>query len=546
MTRGINNDLMFGVAVALVAFVVYINSLGNGFVWDDELVILANPAVKGALLDIFKTIDTGRATELTPYYRPLSLLSYVAEYHIHGFNPFLVRIVNVLLHAVNTFLVYQVGLLLLKNRSAAVMASLLFAVHPLQSETVDFNSCRNILLVTFFILCTYLVHAKSIRDNTVAGALGGALLLFLGFLSKEIAIALVPLVGFIEIAQLRAKDVMDRRKAVFRLIPYVVAVVVYLVMRNNALSAAGVTLKIFPGLGSRLLDNLYIIPRYLLSFVWPLLLNCRYFIPEDLHLFALPLIVAWLSILGILWWLLVRHRTTVTLFGLAWLVVFWLPVSGIVSIPSAPLADRYLYIPAIGLWLLVADQTMRFFPAAPVAKRWCGAIITILLLSLAVVTVRQNRFWRTDVALFSRHVKLYPDQVIGYHNLGCAYMDKEKNLYLAEQAFDKALVLDPAFPRLQTQLGYLRLQRGDYEGALQHYREAIRLNPLDAEAHLNSGDALEKLFRYGEALSEYQRFLETPGNELPEARRATVLKVKELLQRPGVTGRREPRNDNPK
>lgn len=525
------NNLLIGLALALVAFFVYANSLGNGFVWDDDLVILANLALNGAFSDIFSSIDTGRVTEPTPYYRPLTLLTYLIEQRLHGFTPFLVRLVNVLLHTINTFLVYRLATSLKISRSAAVITGLLFAVHPLQSEAVDFNSSRNTMLAAFFILTTYLAHQRSVRDNSVAWAYAGASLLFAGLLSKEIALFVLLMVGFVEFMHIRDNASYTWRTVIFRLTPYIISFALYMVLRNHALAGAGVHLEILSGLGSRLLDNLYIIPRYLLTVVWPVSGSAKYFVPDDLNLLALPLAGAWLFIAGVCVWLLTRRRTPVTIFGFVWLIAFWLPVSGIFPIPSAPLADRYLYVPAIGLWLIAGDRFVSLFQSTRVPQRYGTVAIVVVVLLLSIVTYRRNTVWNNDISLFTRLADQHPEHAFAYHNLGCAYLDKVKNLDLAERSFEKALALQPTFPRLHTQMGYVRLLRGDYTGALQHYMEALQINPFDAEAHLNSGIALENLHRYDEALFEYQRFLDTPGNELPEARRTTPLKVAELTGR---------------
>lgn len=529
-------DWAIGLTVAMVAFLVYANSLGNGFVWDDDLVILANPALKGAFSDILSSIDTGRVTEPTPYFRPLTLLTYLLEQRLHGFTPYLVRIVNVLLHTINTFLVYRLGTSLKISRSAAVITGLLFAVHPLQCEAVDFNSSRNTMLAAFFILTTYLAHQRSVRDNSVAWAYAGASLLFAGLLSKEIALFVLLMVGFIEFRHIRDDAVYTWRAVIFRLTPYTISFALYMVLRNHALAGAGVHLEILSGLGTRLLDNLYIIPRYLLTVVWPVSGSAKYFLPDDLNLLALPLAAAWSLIIGMSLWLLTKGRTPATIFGFVWLFAFWLPVSGIFPIPSAPLADRYLYVPAIGLWLIVGDQFVSLFQSTRLPQRYGTVAMVVVVLLLSIVTYRRNTVWNNDISLFTRLAEQYPEHALAHHNLGCAYLDKVKNLDLAERSFEKALALQPTFPRLQTQIGYVRLQRGDNEGALRHYEESLRINPFDAEAHLNSGIALENLQRYDEALFEYQRFLDTPGNELPEARRTTPPKIAELTRRLKAAG----------
>jgi tetratricopeptide (TPR) repeat protein len=437
-----------------------------------------------------------------------------------------VRLFNVLLHSANSFLVYRFIRSFNSNRYAALLAGLLFALHPLNSETVNFNAGgRNTMLATFFVLAAYLLHQWSIRKGLLCGAFAGATLFLAGLFSKETALALLPFIGIAEISGFGEPGSSAKRRAIIRFSPYLVSVAIYLLLRNKALLNAGVSLDVFTGLMSRLLDNAFIIPRYLLNVVWPTLLSPKYYVPEDLNLFVLPLVLSWLCICTVLWWLFTDGRSRISFFGLTWMVAFWLPVSGLFPIPSAPLADRYLYLPAIGLWLVVADQIGRFLKSQNRIGRWGLLGVGTVLVVLATVTIRHNRTWHNDIALFSRLIDLYPENAYGYHNLGCAYLDKEKNLDLAEKSFERALALDPYFPRLRTQMGYARLLRGDLAGALSHYNQAIYQNALDSEALLNRGDVLERLGKFDEALDSYRRFLATPGSEFVDARVSTKLKV---------------------
>lgn len=517
--QGLKKEFLFGLLAAVVALLVYANSLGNGFVWDDNAVITGNPAVKGSALSLFRGIDTTRMTEPTQYYRPLTLLSFLVEDRLHGLTPFCVRLANILLHAANTLLLYLLARTLFTSRHASLLVALLFAVHPVHTEGVDFNSGgRNTMLALFFVLSAYLLHSRSVARANISGAYAGALMFLAGLLSKEFAVCILP---FILAAEVPAR--VDRSpgrdgQLVARLTPYVVLLGLYVFLRNNALAMADVKMEIFPGLLARLQDDIYIIPRYLLTIVWPFALTSKYFIPDDLHALALPLFAAWFAILMSIGWLLARERSRATLFGISWAVSFWLPVSGIVSIASDPLADRYLYAPAIGLWIVAADQGLRMIPANVPWRRIAQVSMLIILVMLSLLTIRRNLDWRDDFTYFSRFVEEYPDRAFGYHNLGCAYLDKKRDLDGAEREFTKALSIDPAFPRLRTQLGYVSLLRGDYQRALVHYDEAVKLNLLDTEALLNRGIALERLGRYTEAVTSYRLFLNSPINELRGAR----------------------------
>lgn len=513
--------------LALVAFLVYTNSLWNGFVWDDAVVILSNIPRIASPFNLFSSIDAGRSLDVAPYYRPLSLLSFYGDFRLHGLTPFLVRLTSVLLHVGNTILLYRLVVNITGRRYAAYFTALLFSLHPIHAEAVDFNSARSTLLVTMFCLLSLLLHQKAVAQNRFTPALGGAAAALAGQLSKEIALGVIPLVAALEFSRCRIEP-QSRGNALIRLVPYAAVSLTYWALRSKALAQAGIQLEIDPGLMTRLMYNAYIIPKYLLSLVWPFNLSPFYLIPEDLRPITLQLLFSWV-ILAAAFWLLIRYGTRKTVcFGLAWLVIFWLPVSGIVDIPSSPVADRYFYMPAIGLWILAGEHIARFYDTDTGKQRVRLIVVMVLFVGLAALTFRQNRFWYNGVTLFTRVLQLAPDSVYAYHNLGCAYLEDQKNLSLAEKAFMQALMLDPTFPRLQDKLGYIRMQRGDYYGALQYYGEAARQNPLDAEAHLNRALLLEKLSRFEEALHSYQLFYASPGDELAEARSRFRGKIDEL------------------
>ena len=313
--------------------------------------------------------------------------------------------------------------------------------------------------------------------------------------------------------------------------PFIACGVFYLILRNIALTRAGVPQDIMSGLLSRMIDNVFIIPRYLLNIIWPYFLSPKYYVPDDFHVHTLPLIFGWGGVLIIMLWGLTGTYRKYTFYGLAWLIVFWLPVSGIFPIPSAPLADRYMYLPLVGIWLLLAY--LLDCACTRLGGRWKAGTLVVITLLLGMTSHSYSQFWKNDVELFTRLVKLYPDKAYGYHNLGCAYLDKEKNLELAEKSFEHALLLDPLFPRLRTQLGYVRLLKGDYEGALSHYNHAVYQNPLDAEAWLNRGEVLERTGRVQEALESYRRFLATPAFDLLDARSRVKNKLDKLTQSAG-------------
>jgi protein O-mannosyl-transferase len=543
-------ELFFGLLVATIAFLVYANSLCNGFVLDDHSVILNNPVLKGSLLSLFNSIDTTGEAVLLPYYRPFTYLTFMIEGRLHGFNPFYIRLANVLLHSTNAFLVYRLVRTLNKdNIFVALLAGILFAVHPQHSEGVDFNAGgRNTMLACFFSISTYLVHYKGIIREKSCWAFTGAFLFLLGMFSKETALMILPFIFALEFNALRTNAPGVRRLACLRLAPYLAALVFYMVMRWITLSKLGIQTSIIPGLGTtvldkmyittdlgtRIIDDLFIIPHYLLTTIWPADLSSRYVVPDDLNLLVLPLSFAWLGILISLWWFFTRGRTTATLFGLAWALLFWLPISGIVFVPGAPLADRFFYIPEIGLWIVLSDQMSKItLINRPLLRRTGLAAVIFLLVALAALTVKRNQVWRSNYSLYSDLIKRYPENIHAHAGLGKVYYSngEEHNTDLAEREFEKVVAIDPNFPMIYTYLGNIKLNKGDLNGALFCYGKALEVYPYDKEAHLNRGITLEKLGRPREAITDYIFFLTSPGSsdDLPGGRQHAEKRLKEIM-----------------
>ncbi|GAB7026495.1 tetratricopeptide repeat protein [Geotalea toluenoxydans] len=518
------------IVIGLVAIAVYAITLFNGFAWDDVLVIVKNPILTGSTLTPFSSIDTARETDHTPYYRPLTLLSFLFEYRLHGFNPTLMHLANLILHILNAILSYFLARSITAGHRAALITALLFAVHPINTEGVAFLSGgRNTLLATFFAMSAYLLHAKSIATHHRWSAPIASVLLLAALLSKETAIAIIPFIFAIEVRSQEVDGPNGWGRAARRLALYILPLFVYFLLRSHALANAGPSMPISPGLFSRLTDNIYIIPRYLLTILWPPAASMNYIIPDDLHTLALPLAAGWIAIIAAGAWLFTRGSKTMR-FGMAWLVIFWLPTSGIIPFPSAHMADRYIYLAGFGLWLVLGELSAKILSADNRAARYGLATVASILVLLAICTIMRNRVWENDITLFSDYVEKHPEEAFGHHNLGTAFLDLAKDPERADREFAITLALNPTFPLLHTQMGYIRLLQGKYDEALLHYDEALIQNPEDAEALLNRGAALEKLGRYREAAADFTRFLKTPNRELDKARPGIQSKLVELGQ----------------
>jgi tetratricopeptide (TPR) repeat protein len=249
---------------------------------------------------------------------------------------------------------------------------------------------------------------------------------------------------------------------------------------------------------------------------------------------AVPwLLPAWAVILFALW-RCVRRRTLPTLFGLFWFVVNLLPVANIIPIPSTPIAERYLYLPAVGLWIVAADYGVELHSRVRWKRALATAAIAIALV-LCAVTVKRNLDWKDDLSLFQSVVRVDPLSTSGHFNLGNTFLDR-KDFVRARREWETVLRLDPKHTEALTQLGTMAASSGDLARAERLYVAALETASDNAMARFNLARIYEQTGRPHEALAQYDAFL---GQEvhveyrgfIPVARERRALLVESLGHR---------------
>lgn len=540
----------FPLSIALIAFLVYVNSIGNGFVGDDHSIIQHNPVLREENpLQLFNRIDTPSDTMLLPYYRPLTYLTFWLEWRIHNLNPQLMHLANVIIHSLNSLLVFFFALYLLRDKGAAFISGLLFAIHPVNSETVNFLSGgRNTLLACLFSLSAFLVYKKGIEKERLLLTFLSSLLFLAGVFSKEIGLMLLPFIFVLGSANLKDGTAKVRRVTIASFAFYIIAAATYLFMRWKTLSYLGIQSSFLPGLGgsklkemyiipdlgSRLADNIYIIPRYLLIFLLPYALNPRYVIPSDLNPLALPLLIGWLFIAFFLIFILTKERNRATFFGISWAIIFWLPVSGLFVFSSMTMAERFIYMPSIGVFIVIAALFVRWKIWYYSLKKYVFVTAIFIIIILGLLTFMRNKDWESDLSLFTRLVRQYPDNQYGHLNLAAAYLERRQadDLDLAEKELEASLSIDPMLQEAYTPMGLVKLEKGDFDAAVYYYTRALEFFPLNRDARINRAIAYEKLGMLKEALADYRFYLTIPTyNNIPGSYEYALLKVGEIEER---------------
>jgi len=497
--------------LACAAIAVYANSFGNGFVWDDSQIIVTNNENRdlSKIPGLFVSTDTAYTYDESSYYRPLNRLTYVLEYKLYELNPFGYHAGNILLHATAVLLLYYLLNSLFSSTGLAFTTALLFAVHPINSETVNFISARNNILSTVFVLSSFIVFIRAeIKQKTVYFWFSG-FLFFLGLLSKEIA-AMLPIMLLAYNFKFSSPIAKKIRQKFISLLPFAFFAIIYIVLRAITLSNNIEPVFNTNNFGVRILQNIYIIPKYLSVFFLPSNLNAYYLIPEDYLHFKTFLISGWAIIMLLLFYL-IKSKRPAAIFGLVWFAVNFIPISNIIAIPSAQMAERYMYLPAIGLFIITAEYLNTFY----MKGIWNKAVIScfvIIIFALSLITVKRNTIWKNDFSLFESITISQPESPFGYYNLGCVYKGSG-DLQNAKKEWEKTLEIAPLHSNALNQLGNIYYLSGLLTKAKVYYYSSVQSDPENAEAHYNLAMTLENLNDTDEAFLHYSIFLQKASPE---------------------------------
>lgn len=512
-------DFAIAAALAALAAVTFCGVLGNGFVnLDDDLYVYANPVVQSGLS--FASLKWAFQTLQTGEWYPLTWLSLELDSQLFGLSPAGYHATNLALHVVNSMLVFLVlrWMTGAVGRSACVAA--LFAVHPLHVESVAWISDRKDLLAALLLLTSLAAwqsHAKSPsgwRYAVAAVAFCLSLMAKTSGLTWPLVLLLLdgwPLrrwptaAGALAAGHVAAGAAQPRPVSwlIAEKLPFFLAATLFIVVSVMALGIAG---ALEYGQTISAADKLLNVPvnyvAYLWRTVWPV--GLAVFYPHTGGGAPLATAAAATGLLAVLTGLALRfaRRRPYLLVGWLWFVVALLPTSGLLQIGGHATADRYMYLPLIGLLVAVCwsvaelAQRTRWPRWAPAVL--CGAAV----LACAWASIRQVRYWHDDLALWEHTLTVAPRSPTACCNYGLA-LDQAGRTDEAEQWFRAALEIDPGFRPANLDLGILLGRQGRHQEAAQYFEAVVRKYPFDPIAHDNLGLAAEMQGDLDKAIEHY-------------------------------------------
>ncbi len=501
--------------LASVTLAAYWPVFRNSFVsYDDPSYVTENPhvlkGVNSADLEwAFKTNQAGN-------WHPLTWASHMLDVSLFGLQPAGHHFTSLLLHTVNTILLF----LLLRAmtgtwwRSSAVAA--LFALHPVHVESVAWVAERKDVLSTFFLLLTLLaylhyVHALSPPAKTSAALrwyLLAAFFFACGLMSKPMLVTLpfvLLLLDFWPLQRLQHTTLGPQRSTLSRMvwekIPLFAlsaasCVVTFIVQRG---AGAVNSLETVP-LELRLSNALISYVRYLGKTLWPENLAVFYPLPREWPLeWAVAAAVLLLSLTGVVLWRL--RRAPYLAAGWFWFLGTLTPVVGFVQVGQQAMADRYTYIPLIGIFVMIVWSLAEIPLRRPATRPWLAVGGAVIVAGCGLVTWRQLAVWRDSRALFEHALLVTRDNPVAHNNLGAVLLGT-KDFANAEIHFNEAVRIHANYPEALANLALCRERQGQADEAIGLYQRALQGRD-SAVLHFNLGNLLAKQGKLPEAEAEY-------------------------------------------
>ncbi len=477
--------------------------------FDDNLYVTNNPFVKRGLTrdGLIWALTAGHADN----WFPLTWVSHMLDVKLYGLDPGRHHMTNVLFHILNTLLLF----ILLRRMTGSVWHSgfvaALFALHPLQVESVAWVAQRKTVLSTFWGMMTLWSYVRYVEKPGGLRFLAALLFFMLGLLSKPMLVTLPFVLLLLDYWPLdRCRQCMPKNGnharqwdvrlwLVLEKIPFFIlaaasSVATYVVQREwGAVSS----LDMIP-LKLRIANALVSYIAYIAKMFWPQRLAVFYPYPAEIPIWKIAGASLLLTAIS-LWVIRSMQRRPYLGVGWLWYLGTLVPVIGLVQVGAQGLADRYAYVTLIGLFIMIAWGVPEFWSKMSLPRIGLYLIAAISLLMLLTGSWFQNRHWRNSIGLFSHTLNMTSNNFVVHNGLGSALALKGRTTEAITQ-YSEALRIKPKYAEAHNNLGVALEVQGNNVEAVEHFSEALRIKPDYAEAYNNLGGAMLRQGKIEEAM----------------------------------------------
>ena len=493
-----------------VGVIIYSNSLGNDFIWDDLGFVITNDFIKSLkfVSSYFISPDAlAKGGLCFENYRPFLPLSYAVDYAVWKLNPMGYHITNLLFHILNAICVFFLILGITKDRFVGMFTALIFLTHPIQTEAVTWISGRADVLFLFFFLVSLISYIKYVKRRRISLYFISLLSFLCGLMSKEMA-ATLPFVMILYDLYYVKKDSIAAKAA--RYFPFFLLLEIYIFIRFNTIGKFAQCDYWTGSFYTTFLTMINGIAYYVKLLFYPVRLCADYLTFPITYTVDLKLLMS-LGILILLLSLalLLARRLRHISFGILWFFVTLLPVMNIIPVRIL-IAERFLYLPSIGfafsavvLFQLLGAKLRR-------NKLFRNSFVIfplILTCWYSILTMERNEDWADEIAFNKKIIEVYPDNARAHHNLAVAYLNLDGNSDRSYEETKKALALAPDYTRARLMITAYYVQDERFDEALNELRAIEKNEPYELDVYRCFAIVYVMQKKYGEAILQYEKIL---------------------------------------
>jgi type IV pilus biogenesis/stability protein PilW len=505
-------NLLVCLFLIVATLAVYWQVRGFEFInFDDSIYVVQNIHVRAGLtLDGLKWALTDQSTG---HWHPLTWLSLMLDSQFFGTNAGGFHLTNVFFHIANALLVFWVFFRMTGARYRSAFVAALFALHPLHVESVAWVSERKDVLSTFFLLLTMWAYTGYAKESKYT-KYGLALIFFmLGLLSKTMLVTLpfvLLLLDYWPLCRMQSPNISISRLVLEKIPFFALAMVSSILAIFTQQSARAVVPMGSLTLWERLANAFVSYCRYLGKMIFPKGLCIFYPYSWSLPIWEVLGSVLLITCISLFVIRSAKQRPWFVL-GWCWFLGTLFPVLGLVQIGGQAMADRYSYVPLIGLFTAIAWSIPSPWPGKVSFSRYYQFLVSGLLggvlVALGVASYFQVRHWQSSIALFEHALRVTTDNALAQNNLGIALGDQGKYPE-AIQRFNEALRIEQNYAEARMNLGVVLGRQGKFRDAIEQYETALKIDPKLASAHNNLGIVYSSQGKAQAAIEQYKEALQ--------------------------------------
>ncbi len=507
--------LIFLIIVSCAAFG---RIAGNGFInFDDNIYITENNHIKSGIN--LENIKWSLTAVVLSNWHPMTLISHILDWQLFGANASGHHLVSLLLHIGAVIFLFLFLNKTTNNLWSSAFAAALFALHPLRVESVAWASERKDVLSMFFGMACIYVYAFYAKNAKISQYLLCLILFILALMSKPMMVTLPFVLLLLDYWPLKrwqkgTGDSGNRFDSTDRLIgekvPFILLTIASSIVTFLAQSKSGsVSLDYLP-LIMRVANAIISYATYLEKIFWPFNLAVLY--PYEFSLPLWKMLSSGLILAGITFVVFYYIRKLPFLFvGWFWYLGTLIPVIGLVQAGEQSMADRYTYLPSIGITIMIAWGIPYLFSSAGIRKKILFPASIVVFAVLTLLTWRQCSYWENSIKLFKHTLNVTKDDRMIHMNLGLALFNEGK-IKEAVDHYNEAIRINSDFVDAYFNRGNAYAKLGQYQLAIKDYKEVIRLMPDHAAAYNNSGNVYVSLSQYWLAIENYNEAIRLAPN----------------------------------